>query len=458
MQRDVPSWMSDAVFYHIYPLGLLGAPMANDFESEPIERMAVLNDWIPHIKQLGCNALYLGPVFESDFHGYDTANYYMVDRRLGTNQTLKDFSRNLHHHSIKLVVDTVFNHTGRNFPPFKDLQLKGEASIYKDWFVGVDFTQQSVYGDNFFYEGWFDAYNLVKLNLRNPEVANYLFHVVAFWMDEFDIDGLRLDVAEIMDKDFLAALAAFCRNRKSEFWLMGEVIEGDYREWANECMLDSTTNYEAYKGLYSSHNDKNYFEIAHSLNRQFGYDGVYQDLLLYNFADNHDTTRIASILNDARGVYPLHAILLTMPGVPAIYYGSEWGIEAIKGAHDDTMLRPAVDAIPDVSTSALYHFLLQLIAIRHKQPVLQTGVYHQLHVSHEQLVFARETEDGLIIIAVSQSDQQVDIGVQMNIQAGVEFRDLLAPEYQIFSSHNYVFINDVLPFGTRLLKRVSNYR
>lgn len=455
MQREVPSWMSDAVFYHIYPLGLVGAPVANDFESEPVERMAVLNDWIPHIKQLGCNALYLGPVFESDFHGYDTANYYLVDRRLGTNQTLKDFSRNLHHHGIKLVIDTVFNHVGRNFPPFKNLQSHGEASIYKDWFVDVDFTRQSIYGDSFYYEGWFDAYNLVKLNLRNPQVIEYLLHVVAFWMDEFDIDGLRLDVAEIMDKDFLAALSEFCRNRKSDFWLMGEVIEGDYRQWANDYMLDSTTNYEAYKGLYSSHNDKNYFEIAHSLNRQFGYEGVYQDLLLYNFADNHDTTRIASILNDVRGIYPLHAILLTMPGIPAIYYGSEWGIEAVKGAHDDTMLRPPVDVIPDVTTLPLHNFIQQLIAIRHQQSVLKTGVYRQLHVSHEQLVFSRETAYDLIIVAVSQSDQQVDIGVHMELEDGDEFKDLLAPQYHIFSSHNYLFINDVLPFGVRILKRVS---
>lgn len=443
------------MFYHIYPLGLVGAPMANDFVSNPVERMAVLNDWIPHIKQLGCNALYLGPVFESDFHGYDTANYYMVDRRLGNNQTLKDLSHNLHHHGIKLVLDTVFNHVGRNFPPFNDLQLKCEESIYRDWFVGVDFNRQSTYGDSFFYEGWFDAYNLVKLNLRNPEVIDYLLHVVAFWMDEFDIDGLRMDVAEIMDKDFLATLAAFCRNRKSEFWLMGEVIEGDYREWANDKMLDSTTNYEAYKGLYSSHNDKNYFEIAHSLNRQFGYEGVYHDLLLYNFADNHDTTRIASILNDGRAVYPLHAILFTMPGIPAVYYGSEWGVEAVKGAHDDTMLRPPVEVIPDVSDLPLYNFIKQLIAIRHSQSVLRTGIYRQLHVSHEQLVFSRETPEDLIIIAVSQSDQQVDIGVHMEIQAGEEFRDLLAPQYQLFSSHNYIYINDVSPFGVRLLKRIS---
>jgi len=456
MQREVPSWMSDAVFYHIYPLGLVGAPAANDFESEPMDRMAVLNDWIPHIKHLGCNALYLGPVFESDFHGYDTANYYLVDRRLGTNQTLRDLSHNLHIHGIKLVLDTVFNHVGRNFPPFKDLQLHGEASIYKDWFVDVDFTRQSTYGDSFYYEGWFDAYNLVKLNLRNPEVADYLFHVVAFWMDEFDIDGLRLDVAEIMDKDFLSALSVFCRNRKSEFWLMGEVIEGDYREWANDNMLDSTTNYEAYKGLYSSHNDKNYFEIAHSLNRQFGYEGVYQDLLLYNFADNHDTTRIASILNDVRGIYPLHAILFTMPGIPAVYYGSEWGIEAVKGAHDDTMLRPVVNAIPDLAALPLHNFVRQVIAIRHEQDILKKGAYRQLHVSHEQLVFSRETVSGLIIIAVSQSDQQVDIGVHMEIQAGEEFRDLLAPQYHVFSSHNYLFINDVLAFGVRILLRVNH--
>ena len=207
------TWAHNAVFYHIYPLGCCGAPQANDFVSAPLSRLEQLTGWIPHIKDSGCNALYLGPVFESDFHGYDTADYYLVDRRLGVNQTLKDFSVALHEREIKLVPDAVFNHVGRHFTPFLELKANRESSSYKDWFCGVDFSNDNAYGDGFTYEGWYDAYNLVKLNLANPEVKQYLLDVVAYWMDEFNIDGLRLDVAEIMDKQFLSELAQFCHQR-----------------------------------------------------------------------------------------------------------------------------------------------------------------------------------------------------------------------------------------------------
>lgn len=273
-------WYVDALFYHIYPLGLCGAPAANDFVSVPVDRLTQLFDWIPHIRDLGCNAVYLGPVFESDFHGYDTADYCLVDRRLGTNALLRELVNELHRQGMKVILDTVFNHTGRNFAPFRDLQRKGKDSTYRDWFCGVDFDRKSVYSDDFYYEGWYDAYNLVRLNLVNPEVKHYLFSVVDYWLREFDIDGLRLDVAEIMDKDFLAALSVYCRQRKPGLWLMGEVIEGDYNCWANSSMLDSTTNYEAYKALYSSHNDQNYLELAHTLGRQSGAEGVYGHLYL----------------------------------------------------------------------------------------------------------------------------------------------------------------------------------
>lgn len=222
------NWAADAIFYHIYPLGLCGAPPANDFISEPVNRLTQLQDWILHIRELGCTAVYLGPVFESDFHGYDTADYFVVDRRLGTNRVLKELSNTLYQNNIRLVLDTVFNHTGRNFFAFRDLRTNGEQSAYKDWFCGVDFSRNNTYGDGFSYEGWYDAYNLVKLNLTNPQVKQYLFNVVAFWMDEFGVDGLRLDVAEIMDQQFLRELSSFCHKRQPDCWLMGEVVAGDY--------------------------------------------------------------------------------------------------------------------------------------------------------------------------------------------------------------------------------------
>jgi glycosidase len=425
-------WAEDAIFYHIYPLGLCGAPLANDFQSVPVDRMDQLYDWIPHITGLGCNALYLGPVFESDFHGYDTADYFMVDRRLGTNRSLQNFINTLHQHGVKVVLDTVFNHVGRNFWAFQDLQLNKDRSAYKDWFA-VDFNRDNVYGDGFSYEGWYDAYNLVRLNLRNEEVKEYLFSVVAFWIKKFNIDGLRLDVAEIMDKQFLKELTAYCRKRHDSFWLLGEVITGNYNDWANEAMLDSTTNYEAYKGLYSCHNERNYHEIAYTLNKQSGYQGIYQHLYLYNFADNHDTSRAASILNDLDNLFPLYALLFTIPGIPSIYYGSEWGQQGVKGKHDDTALRPEIREITSISNSPLAQFIQTLARIRHSRPALRHGWYQQLFVAHEQLVFMRVTQAERIIIAVNMSEEQVYFTVGLEMSEPKVFTDQLDPDYQIYS-------------------------
>ena len=372
------AWLPNATFYQIYPLGLCGAPAANDFTSQPVNRLERLFDWIPHIKEVGCNAVYLGPVFESDFHGYDTADYLLVDRRLGTNKSLQELVKQMHLNGIKVVLDTVFNHTGRNFFAFQDLKTHKEFSVYKDWFCKVEFGRDNSYCDGLSYEGWYDAFNLVRLSLNNPEVKRYLFYVIDYWIKEFNIDGLRLDVAEIMDKQFLHEMAVYARSLKPDIWLLGEVIMGDYNQWANQDMLDATTNYEAYKALYSSHNDRNYHELAYMLNRQFGETGVYKHLLLYNFADNHDTTRISSILDRPENINPVYTILYTMPGIPSVYYGSEWGLAGVKGEHEDDLLRPEITNIPDVSQSAIYNHIRQLSVIRHKYFALKYGNY-RLH-------------------------------------------------------------------------------
>jgi cyclomaltodextrinase len=440
-----------SVFYHLYPLGACGAPAVNDFISQPVNRLFRLTDWLPHIIKLGCNAVYLGPVFESDFHGYDTADYFTVDRRLGTNDTLKNLSEAMHGSGLHLVLDTVFNHVGRNFWAFKDLQANGESSGYKDWFCGIDFTRRSVYGDGFYYDGWYDAYNLVKLNLTNPEVKTYLFSVVEFWIREFNIDGLRLDVAEIMDRQFLTELAAFCAKQKEDLWLMGEMISGDYNELANPGMLDSTTNYEAYKSLYSSHNHVNYFELAHTLNRQSGIDGIYKHLHLYTFADNHDTSRITSLLLNKAHALPLYAVLFTMPGVPSIYYGSEWGIAGVKGAHDDIDLRPEVKEIPDLTECALFWYLQKLAEIRACHAALTEGSYKELFVSYHQFVYSRELDNELCIIALNIAEDHESLVIECQGRSEALFTDLLDVDYRTEIKDGSIKIADIPPCGARVL-------
>jgi glycosidase len=420
-------WSQDALFYHIYPLGLCGAPQVNDFSSPPTPRLAEIQGWIGHMRELGANALYLGPLFESGAHGYDTADYYTVDRRLGDNRTLAELAAALHAAGMRLILDGVFNHVGRGFWAFRDLQANGAGSPYRDWFVGVDFSRRSPYGDPFSYAGWAGNYDLVKLNLAHPAVRDHLFGAVREWFAQFNIDGLRLDVAEEIDPAFLRDLAGLCRSIRPDAWLMGEQVHGDYRKLTDGACLDSATNYEFYKGLYSSLNDTNYFEVAYALNRQFGPGGIYCGLSLYNFADNHDVARVASLLHEPRHLYPLYALLLTAPGVPSIYYGSEWGLGGVKGA-DDWPLRPrltlagAAQAAPQPELPAT---IARLAALRHATPALRRGDYTQLHVAHAQLAFARRLGQQLAVVAVNASAAPARLDLRLDLPDGAILADAL---------------------------------
>lgn len=448
------TWATDAIFYHIYPLGLCGAPQHNDFAAAPEPRLSHLHAWLPHMQALHINALYLGPLFESSAHGYETADYFHVDRRLGTNETLAEFVEASHNSGIRVILDGVFHHVGRQFWAFRDVQEHGANSAYCDWFVGLNFGQHSPYGDPFSYEGWRGNYDLVKLNLHHPGVRAHLLDAVRMWFEQFDIDGLRLDVAEDMEPDFLRELAAFCRSLKPDCWLLGEAIHGDYRRLAGPDMLDSVTNYEAYKGLFSSLNDTNYFEIAYALNRQFGPQGIYRDIAPYAFADNHDVSRVASLLRNPAHLYPLYALLLTMPGVPSIYYGSEWGMEGVKQPPNDGALRPALPApehIHDMPHPDLVAAIVQLAEVRQQAPALRRGAYQQLAVAHEQLAFARWWEDRPVVVALNAATQPAPMKLPVDVPDGVTFVDALAPGEQFVVSGGHLHLADVPPTWARIL-------
>jgi glycosidase len=447
-----PHWSFDSIFYHIYPLGLCGAPARNDFHSAPEPRLEQLHGWIPHLRELGVNAIYLGPLFESSAHGYDTADYYHVDRRLGDDAGLARLSEALHASGMRLILDGVFNHVGRDFWAFRDVRRNLSASPFCSWFH-LDFDRQSPYGDPFAYEGWSGYYDLVKLNLKNPDVRNHLFGAIESWVRDFHIDGLRLDVADSLDPDFMKELHSFCRGLRPDFWLMGEAIHGDYRRLANAEMLDSVTNYECYKGLYSSLVDKNYFEIAWSLNRQFGEDGLYRDLPLYNFADNHDVDRVASSLGDPLHLHPLYCLLFSMPGVPSIYYGSEWGLEGVRRDGDDSPLRPALTPdLPDHSKPQpdLARLISHLARLRIGSPALKYGSYRQLHVAHQQLAFVRQVPGECVIVALNAAPEPARLELPLPVPAG-RWEDLLNPG-EAFQSADGKLAIDIPPHRARILR------
>ena len=396
------SWYNEAIFYHIYPLGLTGAPKTNDY-SAPVSRLNTLLPWIDHIKEIGCTALYIGPLFESVGHGYETTDYKKLDSRLGTNEDLKNFVAACHEKGIKVIFDGVFNHTGRDFFAFKDIQQNREHSRYLNWYCNVNFGGNNEYNDGFSYENW-GGYNLlVKLNQRNPEVQNYICDVIRFWVSEFDVDGIRLDAADVLDFDFMRALRRTAAEVKEDFWLMGEVIHGDYSRWVNGETLHSVTNYALHKALYSGHNDHNYFEIAHTVK----YLQNMGNLDLYNFVDNHDVERIYTKLSNKAHFAPVHVLLYTLPGVPSIYYGSEFGIEGKKEKFSDDSLRPALN-IEDYADAVQKNPCTALIAalgkVRQNTPALSYGSYTELQLTNRQFAFARDLDGIRVIVTVNNDD------------------------------------------------------
>ena len=389
-------WYEESVFYQIYPLGFCGAPFENDGRVE--HRILKVLDWIPHMKKLGINAIYFSPVFESDTHGYNTRDYGLIDKRLGTNEDFKKVVDALHDEGIKVVLDGVFNHVGRGFWAFKDVQEKRWDSAYKDWFH-LSFDGNSNYNDGFWYDGWEGNYDLVKLNLRNPGVIDHILDKVNYWIDFFDIDGLRLDVAYCLDHEFLRRLREFTDSKKNDFFLLGEVLHGEYGRMLNEMHLHSLTNYQCYKGIYSSFNSSNMFEIMHSLMRLFGPEDwtVCRGAHLLSFADNHDVTRIASILNDERCLPLVYTLVFTMPGIPCVYYGSEWGAKARKEEGD-----PALRACFDKPEwNELYDHIARLAEAKKSSNALNYGGLRIVLLTNKQCIFERNSGDQRILVAIN---------------------------------------------------------
>lgn len=405
-------WAYESVFYQIYPLGFCGAPFENDGQLQ--HRITKINNWIPHIRKVGANAIYFSPLFESDTHGYNTRDYKKIDVRLGDNEDFKNLCANLHNNNIKVVIDGVFNHVGRGFEPFNDVCRNRENSPYLNWFH-IDLNGNSNYNDGLWYEGWEGNYDLVKLNLQNNEVVEYLFEAVKYWIEEFDIDGIRLDVAYCLDFDFLRRLRQLVDSLKPDFFLVGEMLHGDYNQRMNDEMLNSATNYECYKGLYSSFNSMNMFEINHSLLRQFGPEQwtLYRGKHLLSFVDNHDVTRVASILTNKKHLPLIYALMFGMPGIPCIYYGSEWGATANK-SEGDPVLRPSFDK---PIYNVLTEFISKLSKAKINSPQLNYGDFTSVLLTNKQCIFRRSFEGENVYVCINADEYDFNANFELkNIQ------------------------------------------
>lgn len=406
------TWYEKGAFYHMYPLGMTGAPKQNT-DASVTNRFPELMNWASHIHNLGCNAIYIGPLFESSSHGYDTRDYRLVDRRLGDNDGFRRFVAHCHELDIRVVVDGVFNHTGREFFAFQDLQAHRETSRFRDWYKGLNFGWGSALGDSFSYESWQGHLELPCLNLWNPDVKRYLFDTVQFWIDEFDIDGIRLDCANVLDFTFMQELRSETSRMKPDFWLMGEVIHGDYSRWISDGMLHSVTNYELHKSLYSGLNDYNFFEIAHNVRRLEAIASR-----LYTFLDNHDENRIASKLTNPAHLSLAYMLLFTLPGIPSVYYGGEWGVTGLRSRDSDDALRPCIpiSEAEDRHTS-LTDEIKALAHIHTSNDAFFGGRYQELLLTNRQYAFARHGSDSVIITAVNSDFAAAEIFVPVPVPA-----------------------------------------
>jgi cyclomaltodextrinase / maltogenic alpha-amylase / neopullulanase len=433
-------WFENAQIYHIYALSVVGAPFMNDYAVFE-HKLGVIEKWLPHIKGMGFNTVLLSPVLKSRSHGYDVTDYFEIDNRLGTNDEFKSLVKKMHDNGIRVLLDSVFNHSGRDFFAFKKLQ-QNERN-FADWFSGVNFDRGSPMGDKFDYNTWAGFYELPKFNLQNQEVKKHLLDAALFWIDNFDIDGMRLDAADVLDFNFMRELRQITKERKADFWLMGEVVHGDYSKWVNDSTLHSVTNYMLYKSIFSSHNSNNLYELASCLKNAVPENG----LPLYTFLDNHDQPRIASNVSKPEYLFTLYTLLFTLPGIPSVYYGSEWGIKGVKEKGSDQALRPYIDIekSSDYSNDLTEH-ISKLAHLRQNENALKYGKYREVSLEYKKpFIFERCFDEEKIYIAVNITESEAFINLSTRFKGAL--LDILNGEC-LHDTHNI----QIKPYTVRILK------
>jgi cyclomaltodextrinase / maltogenic alpha-amylase / neopullulanase len=407
-------WFEQALFWHIYPLGFLGAEksaLLADFQA--MHRLRELDPWLDYLHDLGCNGLLLGPIFSSETHGYDTIDHYQIDARLGTTEDLGALIEGCKRRGVRVVLDGVFNHVGRQFGPFQDVKNNRQSSRYRDWFR-IDWAKTQT-ADGFTYGNFEGHSQLVAFNHRNPEVIEYVIGVMNHWL-QFGIDGWRLDAAYAVPTEFWRVVSAAVREKHPQCWLLGEVIQGDYKRFISAGGLDSVTQYELWKAMWSSLNDRNFFELSHALNRHNDFAKEFSPNV---FLGNHDVTRIATQLINEKHIGHSLAILLTVPGIPSIYAGDEQAFRGRKEhrAGGDDEIRPAFPGQP-AELSPLgkptYSLYEELLGLRNENSWITKSQLTVITLNNLQLIYETRLADKLFVIALNISDTDYRASVLSN--------------------------------------------
>jgi glycosidase len=372
------SWAEHAIWWHVYPLGFVGAEAALPEQAPVVHRLPQLENWLEYAVDLGCSGLLLGPVFAAETHGYDTIDHYRIDPRLGDDADFDHLVAAARGRGLRILLDGVFNHVGRSFqaPP--------------EWFRTDVFEGHE---------------HLVVLNHEEPAVVQYVVDVMCHWLDR-GIDGWRLDAAYAVPPSFWRQVLDQVRPRFPDAWFVGEVIHGDYAGYVEQSGIDSITQYELWKAIWSSLNDGNFFELAYALKR---HDQLLDTFVPQTFVGNHDVTRIASQLQDERHLGHALAILFAVAGVPSIYAGDEQGFHGIKEERvgGDDAIRPAFPARPEELGEAgwpTYRLHQRLIGVRRRNAWLVRARTTVEHLTNHAVAL-RSEGDGQVLVLLNLSDQ-----------------------------------------------------
>lgn len=415
----MPGWVDSVIWWQVYPLGFAGA----EKETRPgqlLQHRLPGEVWLDYLVELGANGLALGPVFASLTHGYDTVDLLRIDPRLGDDGDFDRLAQACRERGIRVLLDGVFNHVGREHPMFVAAMEQGLGSDAARWFHLSESDGQLVA------ESFEGHDQLVALNHDEPAVAEHVVEVMCHWLDR-GVDGWRLDAAYTVPTAFWAQVLPRVRERHPEAWFVGEVIHGDYAGYVAASTLDSVTEYELWKAVWSSFNDHNLFELDHTLGR---HDELLRHFAPLTFVGNHDVTRLATALHDVRLIAHAVAVLMFLGGVPSIYYGDEQAFLGLKEERfgGDDAIRPAFPARPAELPEAgwaTFHLHQRMISIRRRHPWLSGAQTQTLHVSNEQLALAADdpvTGDRLVLL-LNLADAEATLPVDLDRVTVVEQSD-----------------------------------
>ncbi len=432
-------WWQQSIFYHIYPLGFCACPPINPLaqiqpniaQIQPLPRLTKIRKYYSHFQKLNIQAIYFGPIFESCTHGYDTINYFQIDRRLGSNQLFLEIVNELHQLGIKVIIDAVFNHTSRLFPPFINLKQRKSQSPFLTWYKNVNFNQDNIWQDGFSYQHYQDCVELPELNLANPQVQQYFLSVIQYWFQYFHIDGLRLDVAYLLPPPFITQINTICHDLDPNPTIIGEIMSYDHLPLIQPNLLHTGTNYPFYQHLHQSFTQNDFWQLKNIIEQQ-------SNPHLFNFLNNHDTNRIFSQLEEYHQLQSAFVILMTTPGQPCLYYGDEFLLDGLKSTRHDQQVRNNMPLPNKISLEQKKHlqFIKQLTNLRRQYSNIFNQPIKIFHCQHQSFGYLLSSSQQSFFIVINNHPSQPLPFSALSLPSSILFDCLTSQKISIDSQTN----------------------